>query len=127
MTILCISCGNEGQREKEELQQKFSNLRPEVLETLRMSKPSLICHALISPRFSGTCGHEEAAYSLAEHYQDFTSLVALCHRETVFPPEENPNAERIQAYIQQFKEDFTTELFQWYIQHGGYSSFNTII
>ncbi|KIM49090.1 hypothetical protein M413DRAFT_95576 [Hebeloma cylindrosporum] len=94
------SCGNEGQREKEELQQKISNLRPEVLETLR------------------TCGHEEAAYSLAEHYQDFTSLVALCHRQTVFPPEENPNVERIQSYIQQFKEDFTTELFQWYIQHG---------
>lgn len=92
-----------------------------------MSKPSLICHNLIFSWFSGVCGHEEAAYSLAEHYQDFANLVALCHRETVFPPEENPNAERIQSYIQQFKEDFTTELFQWYIQHGGYSQYITIV
>jgi len=36
----------------------------------------------------------------------------------VYPPQDNPHAERIHSYIQKFKEDFTTELFQWYIQHG---------
>ncbi|KAF8964670.1 hypothetical protein BDZ97DRAFT_1660027 [Flammula alnicola] len=92
--------GKEHHRELEELRQRFLVLRPEVLETLRR------------------CGHAEAAYSLAEQYQDFASLVALCHRDTVYPPEENPHADRIQSYIQRFKEDFTNELFQWYIQHG---------
>lgn len=83
-----------------DLKQRFAILRPEVLETLRR------------------CGHEKAAYSLAEQYHDFASLVALCHRDTVYPPEENPHAARIQQYIQRYKEDFTNELFQWYIQHG---------
>ncbi|KAF8163334.1 methyltransferase type 11 [Crassisporium funariophilum] len=94
------SMGKEVQHEMEELQQKFATLRPEVLETLRR------------------CGHEESAYALAEKYQDFATLVALCHKDTVYPPQDNPHAERIQSYIQRFKEDFTTELCQWYIQHG---------
>lgn len=68
--------------------------------------------------YSGRCGYEEAAFELAEKYQDFASLVNLCHRETVYPPSENPHYHRIQAYIEKFKEDFTSELFQWYIQYG---------
>ncbi|XP_006458086.1 hypothetical protein AGABI2DRAFT_216285 [Agaricus bisporus var. bisporus H97] len=87
-------------RDKEELEQRFALLRPEVLETLRR------------------CGHENAAFALGEQYRDFSSLVALCHREVVYPPEKNPNAARIQSYIDRFKEDFTRELYQWYIQHG---------
>ncbi|KAK1236521.1 hypothetical protein PQX77_000214 [Marasmius sp. AFHP31] len=87
-------------REYEELKSKFDHLRPEVLETLRRN------------------GQAERAFSLAEQYRDFSSLAALCHRETVFPPEENPNAARIQTYVDHFKEEFTTELYRWYIQHG---------
>ncbi|KAF9476583.1 methyltransferase type 11 [Pholiota conissans] len=94
------STKRDNQREFDEFQQRFSVLRPEVLDILRVS------------------GYAEAAYSLAEKYHDFTSLVALCHRDTVYPPENNPHAERIHSYIQIYKEDFTNELFQWYIQHG---------
>ncbi|KDR81643.1 hypothetical protein GALMADRAFT_239719 [Galerina marginata CBS 339.88] len=92
--------GTDYQRDMEELQQRFSVLRPEILETLRR------------------CGHEDAAFTLAEQYHDYASLVALCHRDTVYPPEQNPNADRVQSYIQRYKEDFANELFHWYIQHG---------
>lgn len=67
---------------------------------------------------TGRNGHAGAAFTLAEKYRDFTGLAALCHKETVYPPEENPNSLRIQAYIDRFKGDFTTELYKWYIQHG---------
>ena len=67
---------------------------------------------------SGRCGHADSAFSLAEKYHDFANLVALCHRDTVYPSHENPNATRIESYIQLFKEDFSNELFHWYIQHG---------
>uniref|UniRef100_A0A0W0FLK8 Uncharacterized protein n=1 Tax=Moniliophthora roreri TaxID=221103 RepID=A0A0W0FLK8_MONRR len=87
-------------REYAELRSKFDLLRPEVLEILRRN------------------GQAETAFHLAERYRDFSSLAALCHRETVFPPEENPNAARIQKYVDHFKEEFTTELYRWYIQHG---------
>lgn len=66
----------------------------------------------------GRCGHENAAFTLAEQYRDFSSLAALCHRGVVYPPEQNPSTGRIQAYIDRFKEDFTRELYHWYIQHG---------
>ncbi|KAF8798054.1 hypothetical protein BYT27DRAFT_7203757 [Phlegmacium glaucopus] len=95
-----LNAGRDSQRDIEELQQRFNILRPEILETLRR------------------CGYEEPAYGLAERYQDFDTLVALCHRDTVYPPSENPHAARIQSYIQRFKDNFTTALFQWYIQHG---------
>ena len=42
----------------------------------------------------------------------------MCHTGKVYPPQENPNATRIEAYIERFKEAFTTELYQWYIEHG---------
>ncbi|KAF5377077.1 hypothetical protein D9757_007737 [Collybiopsis confluens] len=81
-------------RDLHELQKSFDALRPEVLETLRST------------------GHAQAAFSLAEKYQDFNSLAALCHRETIFPPEENPNFARIQSYIERFKEEFTAKLYE---------------
>ena len=55
---------------------------------------------------------------MAEDYHDFRSLASLCHKGKVYPPQENPNAARIEAYIDKFKEAFTTELYQWYIEHG---------
>ncbi|TEB36359.1 hypothetical protein FA13DRAFT_1727949 [Coprinellus micaceus] len=90
---------NVGQ-EREELEQRFASLRPEVLETLRRM------------------GRQDKAFALAERYSDFASLVALCHRDTIWPPERNPHFERIQVYIDNYKESFTDELYQWYIQHG---------
>ncbi|KAG6851014.1 hypothetical protein H0H93_004501 [Arthromyces matolae] len=88
------------QRDREELNKKFDMLRPEVFETLRRN------------------GYANTAFSLAEKYRDFTGLASLCHKDTVYPPESNPNTLRIQAYIERFKEEFTTELYRWYIQHG---------
>ncbi|KAK0450161.1 Non-repetitive/WGA-negative nucleoporin C-terminal-domain-containing protein [Armillaria borealis] len=88
------------EQERRSLLNSFTHLRPEVLETLRKN------------------GHAAAAFSLAEKYRDFTSLAALCHRETVYPPEQNPNAPRIQNYIELYKDEFATELYRWYIQHG---------
>ncbi|KIK57777.1 hypothetical protein GYMLUDRAFT_45965 [Collybiopsis luxurians FD-317 M1] len=100
---LAINAGAEAsgvERDLHGLRTKFDVLRPEVLETLRKS------------------GHPQAAFSLAEKYQDFSSLAALCHRETIYPPVDNPNFARIQGYIERFKEQFTTKLYEWYIQHG---------
>ncbi|KAG2020222.1 methyltransferase type 11 [Coprinopsis cinerea AmutBmut pab1-1] len=87
-------------QDRDKLEQYFNSLRPGMLETLRST------------------GFQEEAFSLAERYQDFASLVALCHRETVYPPENNPNLERIKMYIQKYGDKFTDELYQWYIQHG---------
>ncbi|KAF9564613.1 hypothetical protein CPC08DRAFT_684782 [Agrocybe pediades] len=84
----------------EVMQQRFAILRPEVLETLR------------------TSGHATSAFLLAEKYHDYASLVSLCHKGTVYPPEENPYSEKIHEYISRFKEEFVVELFRWYIQHG---------
>lgn len=71
-------------------------------------------------RCPGRSGHEAAAFTLAEKYHDFSSLADLCHRDIVYPPEKNPNALRIQAYVDRFKDEFTTELYRWYIQHGNF-------
>lgn len=68
--------------------------------------------------FSGRTGYHDKAFLLAERFNDFASLVALCHRDTIWPPDRNPHYERIQKYIYQFGEPFTDELYQWYIQHG---------
>ncbi len=108
--------GEERRHDAEMLNQRFSVLRPEILETLRTA-PRHTFFSILTV-YLGRCGYEEAAFELAEKYQDFASLVNLCHRETVYPPSENPHYRRIQAYIEKFKEDFTNELFSWYIQHG---------
>lgn len=88
------------ERAKDAMRQKFNFLRPDTLETLRRH------------------GHAATAFLLAEKYRDFSSLAALCHQDEVYPSHKNPNALRIQTYIDRFKEDFTTELYRWYIQHG---------
>ncbi|KAJ7452358.1 hypothetical protein B0H11DRAFT_1742097 [Mycena galericulata] len=88
------------ERDRNELKQKFDFLRPETLETLRRH------------------GHAPTAFVLAEKYRDFSSLAALCHQDDIYPSHKNPNALRIQTYIDRFKEEFTTELYRWYIQHG---------
>ncbi|KAI0748169.1 Non-repetitive/WGA-negative nucleoporin C-terminal-domain-containing protein [Daedaleopsis nitida] len=88
------------ERERSEQDERFRQLRPQVLETLRKND------------------FANEAFRLAEDYHDFRSLAALCHKEKIYPPQENPNAARIEAYIDKFKEAFTTELFRWYIEHG---------
>ena len=88
------------ERERVVLGERFDLLRPQVLEALRKQD------------------HAQYAFQLAEDYLDFRNLASLCHTETVYPPEKNPNAARIRSYIDKFKEAFTMELYQWYIEHG---------
>ncbi|KZT09491.1 uncharacterized protein LAESUDRAFT_646564 [Laetiporus sulphureus 93-53] len=88
------------ERERLTLEEKFRQLRSQVFDILRRN------------------GFTGMAFGLAEEYQDFRSLASLCNMGTVYPPEENPYAARIEAYIMKFKEQFATELYEWYIEHG---------
>ncbi|KAI0094031.1 Non-repetitive/WGA-negative nucleoporin C-terminal-domain-containing protein [Irpex rosettiformis] len=90
--------GNE--RERADLEERFKQARPVILDALRRN------------------GFQEQAFELAERYRDFRSLASLCHKEKIYPPEENPHAKRIQSYIDKFREEFASELYQWYIEHG---------
>lgn len=52
----------------------------------------------------------DEAYSLAEQFRDFPTLVYLC--------ESSADGVRVQGYIERFGNDFAFELYQWYIQNG---------
>ena len=101
-TMRSPQASDEGvvERERVVLVERFDQLRPQVLDALCKQD------------------HAQYAFQLAEDYLDFRNLASLCHMETVYPPEQNPNAARIQSYIDKFKEAFTAELYQWYIEHG---------
>lgn len=85
-----------------EFEERFSQARPVVLDTLRRS------------------GFVEHAFTLAEKYHDFRSLAGLCHseRDKVYPPEVNPYQERVRRYIDKYKEPFAEEVCAWYVEHG---------
>lgn len=36
----------------------------------------------------------------------------------MYPLEANPHANSIHAYIEKFRDEFTEELYHWYIEHG---------
>lgn len=103
-----VSGDSAAEGEKVTLGERFDLLRPQVLDGLRK------------------LDHAQHAFQLAEEYLDFRNLASLCHTETVYPPESNPNAARIRSYIDKFKEAFTTELYQWYIEHGVFSSISSL-
>jgi len=63
-------------------------------------------------------GFATRAFKLAENYRDFRSLAALCNKDLVYPPDQNPHASKIAEYIERFRDEFTDELYQWYIEHG---------
>ncbi|TFY72665.1 hypothetical protein EVG20_g323 [Dentipellis fragilis] len=88
------------ERELTAMEEQFQQLRPELLDSLRVN------------------GFADSAFKLAEQYHDFRNLVSLCNKDTVYPPEQNPNALSIQAYIERFQDEFTDELYKWYIEHG---------
>ncbi|KAF8478553.1 Non-repetitive/WGA-negative nucleoporin C-terminal-domain-containing protein [Russula ochroleuca] len=87
-------------REIAALADQFQQLRPEVLNTLNKY------------------GFATRAFELAEKYRDFRSLAALCNKDLVYPLDQNPHATRIATYIERFRDEFTDELYQWYIEHG---------
>ncbi|KAH8116942.1 Non-repetitive/WGA-negative nucleoporin C-terminal-domain-containing protein [Phellopilus nigrolimitatus] len=89
------------ENEKRAFRDRFQQIRPQVLHTLL--KHDMTKHA----------------FQLAEDYRDFRSLADLCHSTSpIYPLESNVHAELIRQYIDDYKEEFTDELYQWYIEHG---------
>lgn len=75
------------------------------------------CHADTSIKVNHDLG--ESAFKLGEDYRDFRSLVDLCHATPpIYPPQENVHASRIQEFVDKYKEEFTNELYDWYMEHG---------
>ncbi|GMK59789.1 hypothetical protein CspeluHIS016_0900060 [Cutaneotrichosporon spelunceum] len=88
---------SEDSAEKREvlvLQQRWDELKPRVIRPLE------------------AIGRVEEAYSLAEQFRDYSTLVYLC--------EKSGDDGRTQAYIERFGNDFTFELYQWYIDQRQY-------
>lgn len=54
----------------------------------------------------------EDAFRLAEQYRDFRSLAELCNDSRL------ANNLRTQNYLEQYQQDFASELYQWYVEHG---------
>lgn len=79
------------------------------------------CHILVlSTNTFYKVNHDlgESAFKLGEEYRDFRSLVDLCHATPpIYPPQENVHASRIQEFVDKYKEEFTNELYDWYMEH----------
>lgn len=72
------------------LQQRWDELKPRVIRPLV------------------EIDRVDEAYSLAEQFRDYPTLVYLC--------ESSGDSARTQAYIERFGNDFAFELYQWYIE-----------
>ncbi|KAG8217837.1 Non-repetitive/WGA-negative nucleoporin C-terminal-domain-containing protein [Butyriboletus roseoflavus] len=88
------------QRDRKELEDKFAQLRPEVLETLRVTS------------------HLQQGLALATTYTDFPSLASLLLRATPYPPASNPRAPLIKNYLARYGDEFGSEVVRWCIQQG---------
>ncbi|KAG2031047.1 hypothetical protein BDR03DRAFT_1032191 [Suillus americanus] len=88
------------ERDHIELKERFDQLRPEILETLRLTS------------------HLPNALTLAASHADFRSLVALLHQDTVYPPSFNPHAHTIEEYVDRFGGMFAREVVRWCVVHG---------
>ncbi|KIJ44042.1 hypothetical protein M422DRAFT_30592 [Sphaerobolus stellatus SS14] len=90
--------GTAMERERNRVDEEYRVLRPVILDHLVRA------------------GRTEYAFTLAETYKDFHALSGLSY---------HPSAERlmsakdrIQGYINRFRGDFASQLFQWYIEQG---------
>ncbi|KAG1753426.1 hypothetical protein EDB19DRAFT_1892754 [Suillus lakei] len=88
------------ERDHIELKERFDQLRPEILETLRLTS------------------HLPNALILAASHADFRSLAALLHQDTVYPPSSNPHAHTIEEYVDRFGGMFAREVVRWCMVHG---------
>ena len=62
---------------------------------------------------------ERHAFQLAEQYRDFQALVELCHSvPPIYPPSSNTYVNYVHSYIERYKEEFTDQLYSWYIKHS---------
>ncbi|KAF8580879.1 hypothetical protein K439DRAFT_263579 [Ramaria rubella] len=90
--------GGGNERERNRLDEEFRSLRPVVLDHL--------------VRVDGT----DYAFKLAETYRDFHALGELSYRATA--NKVLPTSDRIRGYISKFQEEFTSQLYKWYIEQG---------
>ncbi|KAF9227508.1 hypothetical protein BS17DRAFT_746046 [Gyrodon lividus] len=88
------------ERDKTELEDRFAQLRPEILETLRLTS------------------HLRQAIALATTYTDFPSLASLLLRPTPYPPSSNPHASLIKDYFDRYGDAFGREAVRWCIEQG---------
>ncbi|KAF8136731.1 hypothetical protein EV363DRAFT_1395817 [Boletus edulis] len=86
--------------DRKQLEDKFAQLRPEVLETLRITS------------------HLQQALALATTYTDFPSLASLLLRQTPYPPSANPQASFIRNYLARYGDAFGNEVVRWCIEQG---------
>ncbi|KAF8710546.1 Non-repetitive/WGA-negative nucleoporin C-terminal, partial [Rhizoctonia solani] len=84
----------EDRKEVVALDQQFANYRPSMLRNL------------------ATYDQGEDAFQLAEHYRDFRSLAELCNDSKL------ASDLRTQNYLERYQQDFASELYQWYVEHG---------
>lgn len=104
-------------REIAALADQFQQLRPEILNTLSKFLPRTNVTGS-EQKIQDKYGFAARAFELTEKYRDFRSLAALCNKDIVYPLDQNPHASKMEAYIERFGEEFTDELYQWYIEHG---------
>ncbi|KIM58886.1 hypothetical protein SCLCIDRAFT_127429 [Scleroderma citrinum Foug A] len=88
------------ERDRIELEDRFAQLRPEILETLRLTN------------------HLQQALTLATTYTDFPSLASLLMRPTPYPPSANPHAALIRHYLDLYGHAFGREVVRWCVEHG---------
>ncbi|KAF8843579.1 hypothetical protein BDN67DRAFT_964047 [Paxillus ammoniavirescens] len=88
------------ERDRTELEDRFAQLRPEILETLRLTS------------------HLQQALVLATTYTDFPSLASLLLRPTPYPPSSNPHAPLIKNYLDRYGDAFGREVVRWCIEQG---------
>ncbi|KIJ69004.1 hypothetical protein HYDPIDRAFT_172503 [Hydnomerulius pinastri MD-312] len=88
------------ERDRTELEDRFAQLRPEILETLRITS------------------HLQQALSLATTYTDFSSLASLLLRSTPYPPSSNPHAPLIKDYLDRYGDAFGREVVRWCVEQG---------
>jgi nuclear pore complex protein Nup133 len=61
---------------------------------------------------TATYDQGEDAFRLAEQYRDFRSLAELCNDSRL------ASDLRTQNYLERYQQDFASELYQWYVEHG---------
>ena len=81
-----------------------------------VSTDSLMVPCLFIFLYPVRAGRTEYAFTLAETYKDFHALSGLSYH----PSAEKMMAakDRIQGYINRFRGDFASQLYQWYIEQG---------
>lgn len=106
------------EKDRIELEARFSQLRPEILETMRKPHPFrrvLLCFTRI---VLGLTNHLQQALTLATACSDFSSLASLLLRPTPYPPSASPQATLIKNYLDQYGYAFGREVVRWCIEHG---------